>query len=70
MLTVIVSKSLISIMQMNRSAYLHSSSLLTSIPLDESIDITLRVIYGKKETDKVIAYKEVKKVVLLYTTKV
>lgn len=55
MLTVIVSKSLISIMQMNRSAYLHSSSLLTSIPLDESIDITLRVIYGKKETDKVIA---------------
>ena len=70
MLTVIVSKSLTSIMQMNRSAYLHSSSLLTSIPLDESIDITLRVIYGKKETDKVIAYKEVKKVVLLYTTKV
>ena len=69
MLAVIVSKSLIYIMQMNRSAYLHSSSLLTSIPLDESIDITLRVIYGKKETDK-IAYKEVKKVVLLYTTKV
>ena len=70
MLAVIVSKSLIYIMQMNRSTYLHSSSLLTSIPLDESIDITLRVIYGKKETDKIIAYKEVKKVVLLYTTKV
>ena len=70
MLAVIVSKSLISIMQMNRSACLHSSSLLTSIPLDESIDLTLRVIYGKKEADKVIAYKEVKKVVLLYTTKV
>lgn len=70
MLAVIVSKSLIYIMQINRSAYLHSSSLLTSIPLDESIDITLRVIYGKKETDKIIAYKEVKNLVLLYTTKV
>ena len=70
MLAIIVLKSLISVMQMKRSGYLHSSPLFTSIPLVESINISLRVIYGGKETDKVIAYKEVKKVVLLCTTKV
>ena len=50
--------------------YFDASSLFTMVPLEYTIDVTLKRIYGDKEIETKISRKDMKNLLILCTTNV